>query len=79
MADSTEVIVARIETALVGIDGQSGLVGDVKALTKTVAAQNTRIDAVDRKATRATWWSKLPTVVLVAVGGLAGAWKQWLE
>ena len=79
MADSTEVIVARIETALVGIDGQSGLVGDVKALTKTVAAQNTRIDAVDRKATRATWWSKLPTVVLVAVGGLAGVWKQWLE
>ena len=74
-----DVDVAEIKVALIGIDGSSGLVGDVKALTKTVAAQNTRIDAVDRKATRATWWSKLPTFVLVAVGGLAGAWKQWLE
>ena len=85
-----DVDVAEIKVALIGIVGSSGLVGDVKALTETVKDNATtaaesralihgRIDAVDRKATRATWWSKMPTVVLVAVGGLAGAWKQWLE
>ncbi len=90
MADSTEVVVARIETAIVGIDGQSGLVGDVKALTETVknnasaAAESRalihgRIDKVDRKATRAAWWSKLPTVTLVAMGALAGVWKAFLD
>ena len=90
--ESDDARLVRIETALVGIPGTEarGLVGDVKALTDTVKDNATaaaesrklihrRIDAVDRKATRATWWSKLPTFVLVGMGAIGGAWKMLID
>ena len=90
--ESDDARLVRIETALVGIPGTEarGLVGDVKALTDTVKDNATaaaesrklihrRIDAVDRKATRATWWSKLPSAVFIAAIGSGAIWKRWLE
>ena len=90
MADTIEVDVAVIKVALIGINGDGGLVGDVKALTETVADNakdaaesrafiHGRIDRVDRKATRAVWWSKVPTFTLVALGALGGVWKAFLD
>ena len=88
--ESDDARLVRIETALIGMDRKGGLVADVKALALTVAdnAQaaaesrafiHGRIDRVDRKATRAAIWSKLPTFTLVALGGLAGVWKAFLD
>ncbi len=88
--ESDDARLVRIETALIGIDRQGGLVADMKNLTQTVtgnakaAAESRalihgRIDRVDRKATRAAWWSKLPTVTLVALGAIAGVWKAFLD
>ncbi len=84
--ESDDARLVRIETALIGIDRKGGLVADIKDLAGTVAENATaaaesrafihgRIDRVDRKATRATWWSKVPTALLAGLGAFAGAWK----
>ena len=88
--ESDDARLVRIETALIGMDRKGGLVADVKALALTVesnaqaAAESRalihgRIDRVDRKATRAVWWSKMPILFIALAGGFTGIWGKWLR